>query len=154
MHGGPYFTYIVASKSRTLYTGMTGDLLKRVFQHKQKVHEGFSSRYNCNRLVWFERFANVSEAIQREKELKGWTRARKIALIQSANPTWEDLSEQWYPTSPQARNPGLSPELRAHTIRHPSSMQMICHPEPHEKVICHPERSTLGAPVAHSCAMG
>ena len=97
MHDRFYFTYIIASRSRTLYVGVTGDLHRRVFQHKQKAHIGFSAQYNCNRLVWFERFTEVSFAIQREKEIKGWTRARKIVLIELANPTWEDLSEQWYP---------------------------------------------------------
>jgi len=91
-----YFTYIVASRSHTLYIGMTGDLLKRVFEHKRKIHEGFSATYNCNRLVWFERFDGPRAAIAREKQLKGWTRAKKIALIVSANPTWIDLSETWY----------------------------------------------------------
>ena len=93
-----YFTYMIASRSRTLYVGVTGDLRRRVFQHKQKTHPGFTARYNCGRLVWFESFSEVSAAIQREKEIKGWTRARKIALIELANPTWEDLSEQWFPT--------------------------------------------------------
>jgi putative endonuclease len=88
-----YFTYVMASRSRTLYTGMTSNLVQRVLEHKQKRHEGFSAKYSCNRLVWFERFSDVIESIQREKELKGWTRAKKIALIQSTNPTWEDLSE-------------------------------------------------------------
>ena len=92
-----YFTYILASRSRTLYTGITSDLMRRAFEHKQKKHEGFSARYNCNWLVWFCRFSDVSEAIQREKELKGWTRAKKIALIESTNPTWEDLGASWYP---------------------------------------------------------
>jgi putative endonuclease len=92
-----YFTYILASKSRTLYAGVTGDLMRRVFQHKQKTHRGFTARYNCDRLVWFERSTEVSVAIQREKEIKGWTRARKISLIDAENPTWEDLSEPWYP---------------------------------------------------------
>jgi putative endonuclease len=91
-----YFTYIIASRSRTLYIGITGDLVKRAFQHKQKKYSGFTARYNCERLVWFQRFTEASEAIQREKELKGWTRAKKIALIESANPTWEDLSQPWY----------------------------------------------------------
>ena len=92
-----YFTYIVASKSRTLYIDMTGDIRRRVFEHKLKLREGFTSRYNCNRLVWFESSNDVSVAIQREKELKGWLRSRKIALIQASNPTWEDLSAEWYP---------------------------------------------------------
>jgi putative endonuclease len=93
-----YFTYITASKSRTLYIGMTSDLQKRIFEHKQKTHSGFSATYNCHRLVWFESFAEVSDAIQREKQLKGWRRDKKIALIQTTNPTWEDRSKDWYPT--------------------------------------------------------
>ena len=95
-----YCTYIVASRSHTLYIGVTGDLLKRVFQHKQKTYEGFSAKYNCNRLVWFERFMGPTGAIAREKQLKGWIRAKKIALIEKSNPTWSDLSEGWYGIDP------------------------------------------------------
>jgi putative endonuclease len=91
-----YFTYMVASRSRTLYVGVTGDLSKRVFEHKRKLHEGFSATYNCDRLVWFERFTEVDHAIAREKQLKGWRRAKKTALIEANNPTWVDLSEGWY----------------------------------------------------------
>jgi putative endonuclease len=91
-----YFTYIVASRSLTLYVGMTGDLHKRVFEHKRKLHGGFSATYNCNRLVWFERFGEVGDAIACEKQLKGWRREKKIALIERSNPTWIDLAEQWY----------------------------------------------------------
>jgi putative endonuclease len=91
-----YFTYIVASRSLTLYIGVTGSLQKRMFEHKRKLHEGFTATYNCNRLVWFERFVDPSNAIAREKQLKGWTRAKKIALIKKTNPTWIDLSETWY----------------------------------------------------------
>jgi putative endonuclease len=98
-----YFTYIVASRSHTLYLGMTGDLQKRVFEHKQKTHEGFSATYNCNRLVWFERFMSPTGAIAREKQLKGWTRAKKIALIETKNPTWNDLSNGWYVVDPTIR---------------------------------------------------
>ncbi|MGB6692067.1 MAG: GIY-YIG nuclease family protein [Terracidiphilus sp.] len=96
MHEGYYFTYIVASRSLTLYIGVTGNLRKRVFEHKRKLHEGFSATYNCNRLVWFERFVEISNAIAREKQLKGWARAKKIALIKKSNPTWIDLSEKWF----------------------------------------------------------
>ena len=96
MHEGYYFTYIVASRSLTLYVGMTGYLRTRVYNHKVKLHEGFSSTYNCNRLVWFEHFDDPSNAIAREKQLKGWTLAKKIALITKSNPTWIDLSEGWY----------------------------------------------------------
>ena len=97
-----YCTYIVASRSRTLYIGATGDLLKRVFEHKQKKREGFSATYNCNRLVWFERFLVPEKAIAREKQLKGWIRAKKVALIEKSNPTWNDLSEGWYVVDPTA----------------------------------------------------
>ncbi len=91
-----YFAYIVASRSLTLYIGMTGNLHKRVLEHKLKLHAGFSAVYNCDRLVWFERFEGPSAAIAREKQLKGWTRAKKIALIVRENPAWIDLSERWY----------------------------------------------------------
>ncbi len=100
MHEGSYCTYIMASRSHTLYVGVTGDLHKRVFQHKWKEHEGFTARYNCDRLVWFERHGEINCAITREKELKGWRRAKKIALIESLNPTWTDLSRDWYEYEP------------------------------------------------------
>lgn len=95
-----YFTYIMASRSHTLYIGVTGDLRKRVFQHKWKENEGFTARYNCDRLVWFERYEDVDKAITREKELKRWRRSKKIALIESANPAWVDLSRDWYEYEP------------------------------------------------------
>ncbi len=98
-----YCAYIVASRSHTLYIGVTGNLLKRVFEHKQRVHAGFSAKYNCNRLVWFERFTGPKSAIAREKQLKGWVRAKKIALIEKINPTWSDLSVGWYPVDPTVR---------------------------------------------------
>ena len=100
MHEGAYCTYMMASRSHTLYIGVTGDLLKRVFQHKWKEHGGFTARYNCDRLVWFERHQDVQTAIAREKELKGWRRSKKIALIESVNPTWADLSRNWYDCEP------------------------------------------------------
>ena len=95
-----YFTYIMASRSHTLYIGVTGNLRKRVFDHKWKEHEGFTARYNCDRLVWFERYQDVQKAIAREKELKGWLRSRKIALIESVNSAWVDLSRDWYEYEP------------------------------------------------------
>ena len=99
MEEGNYFTCIVASRSHTLYIGIigiTGNLRKRVFEHKRKLHEGFSATYNCNRLVWFERFMGPTSAIARGKQLKGWVRRKKIALIEKTNPTWVDLSSVWY----------------------------------------------------------
>jgi len=106
MHEKVYFAYIVASRSHTLYIGMTGNLLKRVFEHKQRRHEGFSATYNCNRLVWFERFASPQSAIAREKQLKGWIRAKKIGLIEELNPAWNDLSEGWYAVEPTLNKMG------------------------------------------------
>jgi len=96
MKEGHYFTYIVASRSLTLYVGMTNDLMRRVLEHKQRLHEGFATTYHCDRLVWFEEFGEVGNAIAREKQLKGWRREKKIALITQSNPTWIDLSEGWY----------------------------------------------------------
>ena len=87
-----YFTYIVTNKKRGIpYTGITNDLKFRTFQHKQKQVKGFSSRYNLNKLVWYEEYQWVQDAIAREKEIKGWSRSKKIALIESVNPSWKDL---------------------------------------------------------------
>ncbi len=95
-----YYTYIMASRSHTLYVGMTGNLRHRVFEHKWREKDGFTARYNCDRLVWFQSFSDVSLAIQREKELKGWRREKKIALIEESNPAWVDLSRDWYDLEP------------------------------------------------------
>ena len=85
-----YYVYIMASRSRTLYIGVTNDLRVRVLQHRQLVPGSFTARYNITRLVYFERFQYINSAIAREKTLKYWNRARKSALITAANPTWED----------------------------------------------------------------
>jgi putative endonuclease len=95
-----YSTYIVASRSRTLYIGVTGDLRKRIFQHKWKEFEGFSATYNCDRLVWFESYQHIVDAIRRETQLKKWNRAKKLTLIERTNPTWVDLSRDWYEYEP------------------------------------------------------
>ncbi len=87
-----YAVYIMASVSGVLYIGVTNDLERRVLEHKQKLVPGFSARYNVRKLVYFELFADVRAAIVREKELKGWLRRKKIALIESVNPRWQDLS--------------------------------------------------------------
>ena len=100
MHEHSYFTYIMASRSHTLYIGVTSDLHKRVFQHKWKEHDGFTAKYNCDRLVWFEGHQEIARAITREKVLKGWRRAKKIALIEATNPVWADLSRDWYDCEP------------------------------------------------------
>ncbi len=100
MHEVSYFTYIMASRSHTLYIGVTRDLEKRVFQHKWKEHDGFTAQYNCDRLVWFEGYQDVTKAIAREKQLKGWRREKKVALIERSNPAWVDLSKDWYDLEP------------------------------------------------------
>ena len=91
-----YYVYIMTSVSCTLYIGVTNDLLRRVYEHKQGLVPGFTDKYRINRLVYFEETSDVRAAITREKQLKGWTRARKTALVGSANPGWEDLASEWY----------------------------------------------------------
>ena len=90
-----YWTYIVASRTGTLYIGMTNNIYRRVMQHKAGEIEGFSQQYKCNRLVYYQKFDDVNRAIDREKQLKGWRRDKKIALIESINPRWEDFAERW-----------------------------------------------------------
>jgi putative endonuclease len=85
----------MSSHSGTHYIGMTNSIYRRTLQHKSGTIEGFSSKYHCTRLVHYESFDDVHRAIGREKELKGWTRAKKIALIESRNPRWADLAEHW-----------------------------------------------------------
>jgi putative endonuclease len=91
-----YYVYIMTNHSRTLYTGMTNDLRRRVWQHKQKRIEGFAKRYNITQLVFYEETPDVKVAIAREKQIKGWVRRKKIALIEEANSEWNDLSDGWY----------------------------------------------------------
>jgi putative endonuclease len=91
-----YYVYIMTNNSRTLYTGVTGDLESRVFQHKFEQGSVFTSKYKINQLVYYESFTDVLDAIAREKQIKGWVRAKKITLIESTNPDWEDLSAGWY----------------------------------------------------------
>ena len=91
-----YCVYILASRSRALYVGVTGNLLARVLQHKTGTVDGFTSRYRADRLVHFEETDYVHAALAREKQIKGWRRERKVALIERANPTWEDLAADWY----------------------------------------------------------
>lgn len=88
-----YYTYIMASRSRVLHAGVTNDLARRVNEHKQGLIAGFTSKYRVTRLVYFEEFADIRDAIAREKQIKGWRRSRKISLIESRNSTWEDLAE-------------------------------------------------------------
>lgn len=90
-----YYVYILTNHTGTLYTGVTNSLERRVSEHKQKLLSGFTSKYNLARLVYYEMFNDVREAIAREKQIKGWLRAKKIALIESVNPNWKDLTQTW-----------------------------------------------------------
>jgi putative endonuclease len=90
-----YFVYIMANRSKTLYIGVTNSLVRRVREHKTGIGSGFTAKYKLDRLVYFERFEDVHNAIEREKRIKGWLRIKKIALIVSINPSWKDLSEEW-----------------------------------------------------------
>lgn len=91
-----YHTYILCSATGVLYVGVTNNLEKRVLQHKRKLVGGFTKRYDVMRLVWFEAFGDVRNAIVREKEIKGWLRAKKLELVQASNPTFRDLSEDFH----------------------------------------------------------
>ena len=90
-----YYVYVMASISRVLYVGMTNDLRRRVWEHKLGQTPGFTKRYNVNRLVYFVATNDVRVAIEREKQIKGWSRSKKIKLIEEGNPDWKDLSQDW-----------------------------------------------------------
>ena len=92
-----YWVYILSNRKRgTLYTGVTNSLERRIWQHKSKQADSFTRRYAVDRLVYFEEFRDVNNAIARETEIKGWLRARKVALIEKDNGEWDDLSAKWY----------------------------------------------------------
>jgi putative endonuclease len=124
------YTYILSSKGKRLYIGVTTKLEQRISEHKQKLHPAsFSAKYNINQLVYYESFATIAPAIAREKELKGWLRYRKIAIIVSSNPEWRDLSADWgKPIQP----------FREEVSNHPKCSQLLVmlscanrrHPEP------------------------
>jgi putative endonuclease len=88
-----YYVYIMASRSRVLYTGVTNDLARRVDEHKRGRNIGFTSRYRITRLVYFEEFADIRDAIAREKQVKSWTRTRRVGLVERRNPFWQDLTD-------------------------------------------------------------
>ena len=90
-----YYVYIMTNKSRTLYTGVTNNLRRRVFEHKHHLIDGFTKKYNITKLVYYEETNDIREAIAREKQIKGWLRKKKIALIESTNAEWKDLSRDW-----------------------------------------------------------
>jgi putative endonuclease len=90
-----YWVYIMASDHRTLYTGVTNDLVLRLYEHREGLTKGFTKKYNVHRLVYFEETDDPIRAIAREKQIKGWDRAKRVALIEARNPEWKDLSEEW-----------------------------------------------------------
>ena len=91
-----YYVYILSNSSRTLYVGVTNNLVRRLYQHKQKLVEGFTKKYNATWLVYYEQTQDVKAAIFREKQIKGWRRAKKVELIALLNRLWKDQSAGWY----------------------------------------------------------
>lgn len=90
-----YYVYILSSDSGTLYIGVTNDLSRRISEHKQGLVEGFTKKYKCHRLIYYEYYTDVNAAIVREKQLKNWNRDKKENLIKQLNPIWKDLSNDW-----------------------------------------------------------
>ena len=96
MKNKTFYIYIIASKSGTLYVGITNNIQRRVLEHKNHLVPGFTDKYSIDRLLYIETFANPASAINREKQIKAWRREKKVKLIDSQNPAWKDLSEGWY----------------------------------------------------------
>ena len=94
--GFTYQVYILSSESKVIYTGMTNNLERRINEHKNKLIEGFSKRYNMYKLVWYEETDDVGVAIAFEKKIKGWKRFKKATMIEEENPGWDDLAEDWF----------------------------------------------------------
>jgi putative endonuclease len=100
-----FHVYILASRTRVLYVGITGDLARRLYEHRNKLVPGFTARYHVDRLVFIEATSDALAAIAREKQIKGWLRRKKVELIETENPQWRDLSEDWFAATP--RDPSL-----------------------------------------------
>ena len=90
-----YWVYIMSGRTRTLYIGVTNDIERRIYEHRNKFVPGFTSKYRLGRLIYFEEFGDIRDAIEREKQIKSWRREKKVALIKSLNPRWRDLSIDW-----------------------------------------------------------
>ena len=90
-----YYIYIMTNRSKTLYVGVTSNITKRTFEHKHKLADGFTKKYNISKLVYYEITSDIRSALKREKQIKAWLRSKKIELIKSLNPGWNDLSENW-----------------------------------------------------------
>ena len=104
-----YFVYMMTNRRKTvLYTGMTNSLEHRVWQHKHKAIPGFTKQYNCDRLVYYEEYSEVDQAIAREKQLKRWSRAKKDWLVATMNPEWRDLADDWYGDAGESGDPSTS----------------------------------------------
>jgi len=95
-----YYVYLLTNRSGTLYTGLTNDLERRVCEHKHKLVDGFTKKYNVGILVYYEATDDIRAAIARGKQVKAWRRSKRIALIESMNPQWRDLSEGWFTSPP------------------------------------------------------
>jgi len=91
-----YYVYIMTNLSKTLYTGVTSDLERQVYEHKNELLPGFTKRYKMHKLIYFEEFSSSRSAIVREKEIKGWIRKKKVDLVNSSNPEWNDLAKDWF----------------------------------------------------------
>ena len=103
-----YYFYLMASYRGALYEGVTNDLTRRAYEHKQKIVDGFTTRYNVTKLVYYEATDSFEAAIEREKQVTGWLRRKKVALIESVNPYWEDLAKEWYEETPTAPDPSAA----------------------------------------------
>jgi putative endonuclease len=91
-----YYVYIIASSSGTLYIGITNNLMRRIYEHKNGLIEGFSKKYSCHKLIYYEIYGDVNLAIAREKQLKGWRREKKENIIKKFNPHWKDLYDEMF----------------------------------------------------------
>ena len=100
-----YYVYIMTNRSGTLYTGVTNDLERRMHEHKRKLVEGFTKRYNIDMLVYYEVTDDINEALTREKQIKAWRRSKRVALVESTNPQWRDLSDGWFSSAPPDSSP-------------------------------------------------
>lgn len=114
-----YFVYILANRSRNLYTGVTNNLERRMIEHRDALVPGFTTHYRIFRLVHFETFADITAAIAREKEIKAWRRQKKIRLIERTNPTWSDLAQSLptpyqHASQPPKANPQIEPDPKSH----------------------------------------
>ena len=105
-----YLIYMMTNRwKNVLYTGVTNSLEHRVWQHKNKAVPGFTKKYNCDRLVYFEEYAEIDQAIARETQLKAWSRKKKDALIARMNPEWKDLAAEWYEEGDPSTSLGMTP---------------------------------------------